>query len=80
MTEQDRFDWSISIVVSATCSLLAVIFMVMSLCLDARYMRRCDELEEHLRSVQEENETLRRKMDVQMDLFASIVKGMEGEW
>lgn len=80
MTEQDRFDWSLSIVVSSICIFFSIVLMILSLHFNMLSIKRCEEVESHLAEVQRQNERLQREMIAQQEIFAGIVRDMKGEW
>ncbi|MBP5422585.1 MAG: hypothetical protein J6Y78_09110 [Paludibacteraceae bacterium] len=80
MTEQDRSDWSLSIVVSCVCIFFSVVLMVVSLHLHYTDIRRCEEVEEHLVEVQKQSERLQREMIAQQEIFAGIMRDVKENW
>ena len=80
MTEQDRFDWSLSIVVSCICIFFSVVLMILSLHFNVLSIKRCEAVEEHLAEVQRQNERLQREMIAQQEILAGIVRDIIGEW
>lgn len=80
MTEQDRFDWSLSIVISSICIFFSMVLMILSLHFNILSIKRCEKVEEHLAEVQRQNERLQREMTAQQEIFAGIMRDMKEEW
>lgn len=80
MTEQDRFDWSLSIVVSCVCIFFSVVLMILSLHFNMLSIKRCEEVESHLVEVQRQSERLQREMIAQQEIFAGIMRDVKENW